>query len=111
MPHSQSPNVLFLHTDQQRYSALGCAGNDAIETPNLDRLAEDGVRFSSAYVQSPVCMPSRASDMTPGLFGLSRSTSETGGTRRRTSGSSTFSTTPRATTRSPIRPTGSTIWK
>jgi SpoVK/Ycf46/Vps4 family AAA+-type ATPase len=64
MPHSQSPNVLFLHTDQQRYSALGCAGNDVIDTPNLDRLAEDGVRFSDAYVQSPVCMPSRASYMT-----------------------------------------------
>ena len=58
------PNVLLLHTDQHRYDALGCAGNDVVETPNLDRLAADGVRFSRAFVQAPVCMPSRASYMT-----------------------------------------------
>ncbi len=61
---SSPPNVLLLHTDQQRYSALGCAGTEEIETPNLDRLAAEGVRFSHAFVQSPVCMPSRASYMT-----------------------------------------------
>jgi arylsulfatase A-like enzyme len=64
VPTSDTQNVLLLHTDQQRYSALGCAGNDAIQTPNLDRLAADGVRFSRAFVQAPVCMPSRASYMT-----------------------------------------------
>jgi len=64
MPSLDRPNVLFFHTDQQRYSALGAAGNDAIRTPHLDQLAADGVRFSRAFVQAPVCMPSRASYMT-----------------------------------------------
>jgi arylsulfatase A-like enzyme len=53
-----------LHTDQQRWDALGAAGTDAIRTPNLDRLADRGVRFSRAFVQAPVCMPSRASYLT-----------------------------------------------
>ncbi|WP_328999578.1 sulfatase-like hydrolase/transferase [Kribbella sp. NBC_00709] len=58
------PNVLLLCTDQQRFSALGAYGNDEIETPNLDRLAAQGVVFENCYVQSPVCAPSRASLMT-----------------------------------------------
>jgi arylsulfatase A-like enzyme len=58
------PNVLLLCTDQQRFSALGAYGNDEIETPNLDRLADQGVLFENCYVQSPVCAPSRASLMT-----------------------------------------------
>ncbi len=58
------PNILLLCTDQQRFNALGAAGNPEIETPNLDRLAEQGVRFDNCYVQNPVCAPSRASLMT-----------------------------------------------
>ncbi|WUJ69569.1 sulfatase-like hydrolase/transferase [Kribbella soli] len=58
------PNVLLICTDQQRFSALGAYGNDEIETPNLDRLAAQGVLFENCYVQSPVCAPSRASLMT-----------------------------------------------
>jgi arylsulfatase A-like enzyme len=58
------PNVLLLCTDQQRFSALGAYGNDEIETPNLDRLADQGVLFENCYVQNPVCAPSRASLMT-----------------------------------------------
>ncbi|TDO51142.1 arylsulfatase A-like enzyme [Kribbella sp. VKM Ac-2571] len=58
------PNVLLLCTDQQRFSALGASGNDEIETPNLDRLASQGVLFENCYVQNPVCGPSRASLMT-----------------------------------------------
>lgn len=58
------PNVLVLHTDQQRWDALGANGNDEIRTPNLDRLAEDGVTLSRTFVNSPVCMPSRESYMT-----------------------------------------------
>ncbi len=58
---SERPNILFLHTDQQRYDTLACAGNSLMHTPNLDRLAENGAVFESFYVQNPVCMPSRAS--------------------------------------------------
>lgn len=67
------PNVLILYTDQQRWDALGAAGNPEIQTPNLDRLAAGGTRFSHHVVQSPVCMPSRASFLTgryPGTLGI-----------------------------------------
>lgn len=58
---SQRPNVLMLYTDQQRADAMRCAGNDEIYTPNLDRLASKGVRFSQHFCNAPVCMPSRVS--------------------------------------------------
>lgn len=58
------PNILLLCTDQQRWDALGAAGNAAIDTPHLDRLTEQGVMFEQCYVQNPVCGPSRASLMT-----------------------------------------------
>ncbi|WP_433169270.1 sulfatase-like hydrolase/transferase [Kribbella sp. CA-247076] len=58
------PNVLLLCTDQQRFDALGAAGNPHIQTPHLDRLAAQGARFTNCYVQAPVCGPSRASLMT-----------------------------------------------
>lgn len=61
---SKKMNVLFFITDQQRADHLGCAGNPILKTPNLDRLASEGVRFSSAYVASPTCMPNRACIMT-----------------------------------------------
>jgi arylsulfatase len=47
-------------TDQQRWDALGCAGG-WLETPNMDRLAREGVRFANAYTNSPVCVPARVS--------------------------------------------------
>ncbi|MGD7788807.1 sulfatase family protein [Propionibacteriaceae bacterium Y1700] len=59
-----APHILLICTDQQRWNALGAAGNDEISTPNLDRLAGQGARFTNCYVQSPVCAPSRASLMT-----------------------------------------------
>lgn len=55
------PNVLWICSDQQRRDTLGCYGNRFVHTPNIDALAADGVRLSRAYVQSPVCAPSRAS--------------------------------------------------
>ncbi len=58
------PNILLLCTDQQRYDALGCYGNEAISTPHLDALAAESVLFERCYVQSPVCAPSRASLLT-----------------------------------------------
>ena len=56
---SKKMNVLFFITDQQRADHLGCAGNPLLKTPNLDRLASESVRFNSAYVANPVCMPNR----------------------------------------------------
>ncbi|MGI6208008.1 MAG: sulfatase [Anaerolineae bacterium] len=55
------PNLLLLFTDQQRADALGASGNPVIRTPNLDRLAREGVIFSSAYTPSPVCVSARCS--------------------------------------------------
>jgi arylsulfatase len=61
---SDRPNILWICSDQQRFDSLGCYGNPFVHTPNLDRLAAEGVRFSHAYCQSPVCTPSRASFLT-----------------------------------------------
>ena len=63
-PSTDRPNILLICTDQQRWDALHAAGNEHIETPNLDRLAAQGVLFEQCYVQNPVCAPSRASLMT-----------------------------------------------
>ncbi|CAM3400010.1 sulfatase-like hydrolase/transferase [Occultella aeris] len=60
----QRPNILLISTDQQRFDMVGAYGNTAVSTPNLDRLAEQGVLFENCYVQNPVCAPSRASLMT-----------------------------------------------
>ena len=54
-------NILFLVTDQLSHSALSCADNPHVHTPNMDRLAASGTRFTNAYCASPVCGPSRAS--------------------------------------------------
>jgi arylsulfatase len=55
------PNVLLLFTDQQRADAVGVDGNPIIKTPHLDRIAREGVLFSSAYTASPVCVSARCS--------------------------------------------------
>jgi arylsulfatase A-like enzyme len=70
----QRPNILLLYTDQQRWDALGAAGNPDIHTPHLDRLATEGTLFSHHFVQNPVCMPSRASFLSgqyPETIGIS----------------------------------------
>jgi len=64
---SGKPNIIFILTDDQRWDALGCAGNPIIHTPNMDRLAENGVRFEHAFVTTPICTASRASVFT-GLY-------------------------------------------
>ena len=64
---NKRPNFLFILTDQQRFDTLGCAGNVIAHTPNLDRLAKAGVRFSNCYAAQAVCSPSRASILS-GLF-------------------------------------------
>lgn len=54
-------NVLFLFSDEHRRDALGCYGHSLVQTPNLDKLAQSGTRFSNAYTSSPICVPARAS--------------------------------------------------
>jgi choline-sulfatase len=54
-------NVLFILSDEHSRRVLGCYGHEMIRTPNLDRLAAGGIRFSDAYCNSPICVPSRAS--------------------------------------------------
>ena len=55
------PNILLILTDQQRYDSLGCYGSRVVPTPNLDRLAGEGLLFENCYVNNPICTPSRAS--------------------------------------------------
>jgi choline-sulfatase len=57
---TSKPNILFILTDDQRWDALRCYGNDVIRTPNFDRLATEGARLDAFYVASPLCCPSRA---------------------------------------------------
>ncbi|MCD6289877.1 MAG: sulfatase-like hydrolase/transferase [Anaerolineae bacterium] len=54
------PNILFVLTDDQGYWAMHCAGNEEVITPNLDRLADEGIRFENFFCASPVCSPARA---------------------------------------------------
>ena len=58
------PNILWLMTDEQRADSLGYAGTPWARTPNLDRVAQSGVRFMNAYTPSPVCIPARACVLT-----------------------------------------------
>lgn len=67
------PNVIIILTDDQGYGDLGCMGSQDLKTPNLDSIAEKGVRFTSMYSASPVCSPSRAALLTgryPGNAGV-----------------------------------------
>lgn len=54
-------NLLFIISDQHSRRLSGCYGNPTIQTPNIDRLAESGTRFTSAYTCCPICVPARAS--------------------------------------------------
>ena len=54
-------NILFIMCDQLRWDYLGCYGHPSLATPNIDAIAARGVRFTRAYVQSPICGPSRMS--------------------------------------------------
>ena len=61
---SDRPNIIFLLTDDQRDNTLGIMGHEWVKTPNLDRLVENGVRFSNAYIAEPTCAPSRVAFFT-----------------------------------------------
>ncbi|WP_195892077.1 arylsulfatase [Bacillus niameyensis] len=58
------PNVVMIMVDQMRFDCLSVAGHPVVETPNIDQLAHDGVRFTNAYTATPTCVPARAAVMT-----------------------------------------------
>ncbi len=58
------PNILWIMTDEHRVDTLGCYGSPWAHSPNIDRLARRGVLFENAFVQSPICVPSRAATLT-----------------------------------------------
>lgn len=61
---NKKPNIIFILTDDQGAWAMNCAGNSEIHTPNLDALAQSGMRFENFFCASPVCSPARASIFT-----------------------------------------------
>ena len=63
----ERPNILFIMTDDHAQSAMSAYGNTILQTPNLDRIGAEGVRFTEAFVTNSLCLPSRASYLT-GLY-------------------------------------------
>ena len=61
---STLPNIIIIFTDDQGYGDLGCYGAEGFETPNIDRMAEEGMLFTDFYVSQAICSASRASLMT-----------------------------------------------
>ncbi len=61
---NSKPNVLFILADDLGVNALNCYGNQKVESPNIDQLAADGMRFTNGYANDPTCAPSRASIVT-----------------------------------------------
>ena len=59
----QQPNIIIMMADDLGYGDVGCFGNNIIETPNIDQLATDGVKFTQFYSGHPTCSPSRAGMM------------------------------------------------
>ncbi|WP_298495964.1 sulfatase-like hydrolase/transferase [uncultured Algibacter sp.] len=62
--NSEKPNIIFILTDDQRFDAIGYAGNEFVETPEMDNLAKSGTYFNTAIVTTPICAASRASILT-----------------------------------------------
>ena len=60
----RKPNIIFIYGDDIGYGDFGCYGATAVKTPNVDRLAQEGLRFTSAYSSSATCTPSRYSMLT-----------------------------------------------
>jgi arylsulfatase A-like enzyme len=63
-PQNRTPNILFILADDLGYGDLSCYGRPDYQTPNLDRLARQGVRFLNAYSAAPVCTPTRCAFIT-----------------------------------------------
>ena len=64
MPQALQGGILNLLTDDQRWDAMGCAGNPIVQTPEMDRLVREGTLFVNAFVTSSICAASRASIFT-----------------------------------------------
>lgn len=64
MATAKRPNLLFVSSDQHRADTLSCAGHPCVQTPHLDQLAYQGIRFDSAYVDCPLCIPARTALVT-----------------------------------------------
>src|SRR6187399_1052172 len=58
------PNIVFVLIDDMGWADLSCFGNQAVKTPNIDRMASEGIRFTQFYVNSPICSPSRCALLT-----------------------------------------------
>jgi len=63
-PHTSPPNIIILHVDDMGWTDLECYGSDFYETPNIDQLSREGIRFTNAYAPGSICSPSRASIQT-----------------------------------------------
>lgn len=63
-PKKQQPNIIYIYADDLGYGELGCYGQQKIKTPNLDRIAKEGMRFTQHYTGTPVCAPARCMLMT-----------------------------------------------
>lgn len=63
----KKPNIVYVFADQLRHSALGCYGNSQVKTPNMDRLAGEGMRMDNAFSSCPICSPYRA-EVLSGLY-------------------------------------------
>src|SRR6185295_9878701 len=61
---ARKPNVIFIHVDDMGYADLSSFGSKDIRTPNIDRLAKEGVKLTQAYSNGPVCTPTRAAFIT-----------------------------------------------
>jgi choline-sulfatase len=67
----EKPNIIYIYTDQLSETMMSCAGNKYLQTPAMDYIANNGIRFTRAYTPNPVCSPARVSMMTgrlPGYF-------------------------------------------
>ena len=67
MAAEQRPNILFVLIDDMGWGDFSCFGNKEVQTPNIDRLAKEGIRFSQFYVNAPICSPSRCA-LTTGQY-------------------------------------------
>src|ERR1700733_13171720 len=70
-PPRKQPNLLFIYTEGQRADCMGIAGHPILRTPNQDRIAREGMRFTNAFCTNALCAPARATTLT-GMY--SRST-------------------------------------
>ncbi len=69
----QKPNILFVYIDDMGYGDLSCYGNKEVQTPKIDKLASEGIRFTQFYVNAPICSPSRVAITTgqyPSRWGI-----------------------------------------